>query len=458
MTNGEYDVVIIGGGQAGIPLAWALAGKGRRVALVERNNLGGSCVNFGCTPTKAAIASAKLAHSARRAREFGLDIESVRVDFPAVLARAREVAMHSRSGLDNGFQGSSNPQLIRAHARITGQSSDSFRIEAGGSQILARQVVLNSGTRTLVPPLDGLIQIDFLHSGNWLHRPDLPQHLAILGGGYIAMEMAQFYRRMGSEVTVLERSGQILGREDADIATALQALLEREGIRFLLNTKVEAVSRKGDGVECRLDGEGRKFTEHASHLFVAIGRQPNTDDLGLESIGLKPDAHGFVEADERLRTKVNGVWAAGDIRGGPQFTHTSWDDYRILLSQMTENGDRTTKRIVPYAVFTDPELGRVGMSEKEARRSGKQFKVARFDFNKNGKANEIGEPEGFIKVIAESGSDQILGAAVLGAHASELVHLYIDAMNAGAPYTVIRDAVHIHPTLAEAIQSAVAVF
>jgi pyruvate/2-oxoglutarate dehydrogenase complex dihydrolipoamide dehydrogenase (E3) component len=455
MAKVEYDVVIIGGGQAGIPLAWALAGKGRSVALVERSNLGGSCVNFGCTPTKAAIASAKLAHSARRAREFGIDIPAVNVDFPAVLARAREVLMHSRSGLDAGFQNSVNPELIRAHARLAGRSGDSFRIDADGRELLGKEAVLNSGTRTLVPPIDGLSDIDFLHSGNWLHRPKLPSHIAMIGGGYIALEMAQFYRRMGSAVTVLEKSGQVLAREDVDIASSMQSFLEREGIRILLNTTIDSIAPQSAGLLFHLDQKGRKLTESCSHVFVATGRKPNTDDLGLTTVGLETDAHGFVKADERLASKVKGIWVAGDIRGGPQFTHTSWDDYRILLSQMTGNGSRTTERIVPYAVFTDPELGRVGVSEKEARRSGKRFKVARFDFNRNGKANEIGEPDGFIKVVVEEGTDQILGAAVLGAHASELVHLYIDVMNAHAPYTVIRDAVHIHPTLAEAIQSAV---
>lgn len=344
-----------------------------------------------------------------------------------------------------------NPELLRGHARLEARDGESFRVSVNGVAVRARQLVLNTGTRTLIPPIPGIDTVDLIHSGNWLDKPELPEHIVMIGGGYIGIEMGQFYRRMGSRVTVVEKSGKILGHEDDDISSALQGLLEKEGIEFRMNTGVKRVQRSGEGVSLTLDSSELK----ASHLFVATGRKPNTDDLGLENIGVRLSDHGIVEADHRLATNVKSVWVAGDIRGGPLFTHTSWDDYRILLSQITGDGSRTTDRIVPYAVFTDPELGRVGMTEAEARKAGRQIKVARFEMNRNGKAREMGESEGFIKVIVDAASSQILGAAVLAADGAELVHLYIDLMNAGAPYPVLRDAIHIHPTLAEAVQSAV---
>lgn len=434
----HFDVAILGGGQAGIPLAHGLAAKGRTVALVERKYLGGSCVNFGCTPTKAAIASARVAHLARRASDFGLRIPTVEVDFPAVIARASDIAVQSRTGLDKGFAGIDNPKLFRAHGRLAGKTDRGFRVTCGDEEVTAAEIVLNTGNRTGIPPIQGLDAIDYLTAERWVHRTELPARLAMIGGGYVGLEMAQFYRRMGSEVTVWHHGPQVIAHEDEEISSAVQGFLEGEGIVFRLNAKVESVAQL-----------------NATHVFIATGRIPNTDDLGLETVGVECHAHGIVKVDKRLAASVKGIWAAGDIRGGPMFTHTSWDDFRILMSQMAGDGSRTTDRIVPYAVFTDPELGRVGMTESEARKSGLRFRVVRFEMKLNGKALELGEPEGFIKVIAEEGTERILGAALLCADAAELVHMYVDVMNAGASLKVIRDAVHIHPTLAEAVQSAV---
>ncbi len=432
MPSAHFDVLIIGGGQAGIPLAGALAKAGRRVALAEQKDLGGSCVNFGCTPTKAAIASARVAHLARRAAEFGLRIPSVEVDFPAVLERARGVVMESRNGLAKHF--GENPVLLRGHARFQGPG---FRLKVGDQEVTADQVVLDTGTRSIIPKIDGLEKLDYITAENWLDHPQLPEHLAVIGGGYIGLEMGQFYRRMGSRVTVWHRGPRVAPREDEEFSAAIQGFLEREGIEFHLNREPASVSEIGDAT-----------------IFVATGRTPNTDDLGLETVGVET-ARGVVKVDKRLATNVPGIWAAGDIRGGPAFTHTSWDDYRILMSQMTGDGSRTTDRIVPYAMFVDPELGRVGLTEKEARDKGLNIRVSRFEMAWNGKAREVGETDGFIKVVHDAETNMILGAAVLGAEAAELVHMYVDIMNAKAPSTVIRDAVHIHPTLAEAIQSAV---
>ena len=452
----DFDVLIIGGGQAGIPLAYKLAGRGRTVALAERKDLGGSCVNFGCSPTKAAIASAKVAFQARRAAEYGIDIPEVRVDFPAVLRRARGVAETKRAGLDNGLEGSENPVLIRGHARLEGWEEGGFRVRAGDRSLLVGEVVLNTGTRTLIPPVDGLDAVDYIDAGNWMNGEDLPSHMVLVGGSYIGLEMAQFYRRMGSEVTVVVGSSDhVTPGEDEDVAEAMRGLLAEEGIEFVFCERAQGVVRDGDGLILTLDG-GDPAEVPATHLFLATGRRPNTDDLGLESVGVETDKRGFVQVDERLATGVEGIWAAGDIRGGPMFTHTSYDDHRVLLSQMAGDGSRTTDRVVPYAVFTDPELGRVGMTERQAREAGYGVEIHYLNMEEEkGKAYELGENKGFIKVVADANTDKVLGAAVLTAEGAELVHIYEDLMNADLPLSVVREAVYIHPTLAEDIQSAI---
>lgn len=451
----RYDVLVIGAGQAGVPLAHALASQGRLVALAERKQVGGSCVNFGCTPTKAALASARLAHDARRASEFGVRIPSVDVDFAAVIDRARRIAAESRAGLEKGLQ-SGNPRWMRAHARLAGRDGKTFRVTVGGEELAAGEVVLDTGTRTRVPKIEGIAGVPFLHAGNWLDLQERPEHVIVLGGGVIALEMSQFYRRMGSRVTVIERSARIAKQEDQDVSAALQAALAAEGIAFRLQTTTESVARSETGVTVHMRRAGTAEAVQGSHLFVATGRKPNTDDLGLETVGVVVSADGIVTADERLSTNVPGIWVAGDIRGGPQFTHSSWDDYRILLGQMTGRGHRTTRRIIPYAIFTDPELGRVGLDEQQAQRSGRDVDVHRFEMARNGRARERGSAAGFIKVIVEKGSRLILGATALADQGAEMIHLYVDLMNAGAPARVLRDAIHVHPTLAEAAQSAVA--
>jgi pyruvate/2-oxoglutarate dehydrogenase complex dihydrolipoamide dehydrogenase (E3) component len=431
----HYDVFVIGGGQAGIPLAGVLAKSGRRVALAERKYLGGSCINFGCTPTKAAIASARVAHLARRASDFGLRIPTVEVDFPAVINRARGIVEEWRTSLAGRF--SENPELIRGHARLLGRQGSSFALTVGDRLLTADQVVLDTGTRSVIPKIEGLEKIDYLTAENWLDHFELPESLAMIGGGYVGLEMGQFYRRMGSHVTVWQSGPRIAPHEDEDISAAMQKFLEREGIEFRLNKEAKSIGE--------LD---------ASHVFIGVGRRPNTGDLGLETVGVEMD-RGILKVDKRLATNVPGIWAAGDIRGGLMSTHTAWDDYRVLESQILGDGKHTTDRVTPYAMFVDPELGRVGMTEREAREQGRKIRVSNFDMARSGKAIEIGETDGLIKVVIEEDTGLILGAAVLASEGSELVHMYIDIMNAKAPASVIRDAVHIHPTLAEAIQSAV---
>jgi len=451
MSVSRFDVFIIGAGQAGPTLATSLAGKGKRVALAERKDAGGSCVNFGCTPTKAAIASARVAHLARRAAEYGVRIPKVEVDYKAVIERARRMVVQFRTGLESRLGRADNLSVIPAHARLEGRDANGLRLRVGDKEVSSEFVVLDTGTRSVIPPIEGLEKASCIHAGNWLELAELPERLVMIGGGYIGLEMAQFYRRMGSRVLVLESGAQVAGHEDEDVARALQKLLEAEGVEFRLNSRVDkAEGRPG---ELRLSVGGSML--EATHVFVATGRQPNTDDLGLETIGVKTSKHGFIEVDKRLSTNVKGVWAAGDIRGGPMFTHTAWDDYRIIESQIVGDGSRTLDRVVPYAVFTDPELGRVGMTEQEARKNGHQVKIGRFEMAHNGKALELGETAGFIKVVVDAATDRLLGAAVLASEGAELVHIYIDLMNARAPFQTIRDAVFIHPTLAEAVQSAV---
>ena len=455
-SSNSYDVLIIGAGQAGPPLAIALAKKKWRVALAERKELGGSCVNFGCTPTKAVIASARVAHLARRGREFGLRIPTVEPDLAAVLDRARGIVMQSRAGLREALANQENVRLIPGHARFEGREGRAFRLRVDEEILVASQVVLDTGTRSRIPAIPGLHDVDYLTAGNWIDRPQMPAHLAILGGGYTGLEMAQFYRRMGARVTVVEQSREIAAHEDEEVARALRLILESEEIAFRLETSVERVEKSGADVRVSLKTKGGRDVLTVSHLLVATGRRPNTDDLGLETVGLKTAKDGTIEVTRRLATNVRGVWAAGDIRGGPMFTHTAWDDFRVLASQLAGDRSRTTRRIVPYAIYTDPQLGRVGMTAAEARKAGRKVKVGRFELRNNGKAKEIGETEGFIQVVADSRSDRILGAAVLAHEGAELVHLFVDVMNARGRSAAIRDAIHIHPTLAEAVQSAVA--
>ncbi len=451
MSDERYDVAIIGAGQAAQPLAFSLAAAGKRVVLFERKHLGGSCVNFGCTPSKALIASASTAHGARTAKDFGILVPEFSVDFPAVMERARAVAAESRDSLGRSLRETSNPTLVRAQARLAGRDGDLLNIEADGRSFRATDVVLDTGTRSLVPEIPGLADVPFLDAGNWIDLTELPPRLLLLGGGYIALEMGQAFRRLGSEVVVVEQGARVAAHEDEDVSNALRTALERDGIEFRLGSAVQGVRQEKGGVVLAT-GTGEVS---GTHLFVATGRTPNTDDLGLESIGLDPGVSGIIEVDRHLRGKVPGLWAVGDIRGGPQFTHTAYDDFQIVESRMLADGAHTTERVVGYAIFTEPQLGRVGMTETEARHERQHVAVGRLDMKKNGKARELGKTGGFIKVIADGGSRLLLGAAALCESGSEIVQLLGIAMNAGMTADAVVDAVMIHPTLAEAVQSAV---
>ena len=421
-------------------------GKGMHVVVAERAKAGGSCVNFGCTPSKTALESARLASLARRSDEFGIGIPTVEADYGRVLALAREAAESSREGVEERF----GDKLVKGHARLAGREDGKIVVEVGNERWLADRVVLDVGTRSLMPKIDGLESVHAITAENWLDETTLPRRIVLVGGGYICVEMCQFYRRMGvEEVTVVDSGPQILSREDPDVALAMQKMLEAEGVRFVLDTKFGEVRKTEGGIV--LDCGATPI--EADALFVATGRQPNTGDLGLETLGIETDDKGFVKVDERLRTAALEVFATGDARGGPMFTHTAWDDARIVLGTVLGDNGHTTDRVVPYAVFTDPPLGRVGMSEKEAKDADKRFEVLRFDMASNAHASEARETTGSIKVLLEEGTDMILGAAMFGAAGADLIHLYSLLMVTKLPASVLREAVVTHPTYAEAVQN-----
>jgi pyruvate/2-oxoglutarate dehydrogenase complex dihydrolipoamide dehydrogenase (E3) component len=449
-----YNFIIIGAGQGGPKIAKALAAAGKRVAIIERKHLGGSCINYGCTPTKAAISSSRVAQQIRRAGEYGVDVPSFKIDFAAVLDRANSIATRFREGMEKEFLTGGNPRLIYGVAQISGRDRRAFMVRVNEETLSGEQIIIDTGARSKVPAIDGLDTVPFIQAENWLNYKQLPEHIVFIGGGFIAIEMAQFYRRMGSQVTIVERTGHILKDEDLDVSDAIHEVLVSEGVEIKLNAMTPKVERKGDGVVVHLLVNGKPEQIAASHIFVSAGRKPNIHGLGLETVGV--ESYEAIFVDNRLSTNVKGIWAIGDTRGGPMFTHTSWDDFRILRSQLLEDGSLTVDRIVPYAIFCDPELGRVGLTEKQAKLAGFETRVNKFAMANDSRSIEMGETKGFIKVIVDANTDLIVGAAVLAANGAELVHTYVDLMNAAAPFTVIRDAIHIHPTQSESLQTVLA--
>jgi pyruvate/2-oxoglutarate dehydrogenase complex dihydrolipoamide dehydrogenase (E3) component len=442
----KYDAIVIGSGQAGNPLSQKLADRGWSVALVEQEHLGGTCVNTGCTPTKTMIASAQVAHYARNAGRWGVLTGEVGVDLPAVVARKDAVVQQWRAGQEKKVRERSSLHLVRGHARFVGPR----KIRVGAEELDGERILINTGARPNVPRLDGLDAVGYLTNATIMQLSEVPEHLLILGGGYIGLEFGQMFRRFGSRVTVIHRGEQILPREDADVAQELQKALESEGIRFVLNANTTRVEGRGRDISLVMDTGGGPKTVSGSHLLVATGRRPNTDDLGLEHAGVELDGQGFVRVNGRLETSVPGVWALGDVKGGPAFTHISYNDYQIVYANLVEGKQLSTDgRLVPYAVFTDPQLGRVGMTEKEARDTGRRFKVGKIPMAWVARAIERDETAGLMKVVVDAETDRLLGAAILGTEGGELVQILGTLMLAGAPYTLLKGAIYIHPTLAE---------
>ena len=447
--NQHFDAIVIGTGQAGPSLAVRLAGAGKKTAIIERKLFGGTCVNVGCIPTKTLIASARAAHVARHAADYGVLIDgALRVDMAKVKARKDEVVAHSNQGLATWLRSTPNLTVIEGHAHF--ESDHTLRVDQ--DLLEAKQIFINTGGRAAVPDIPGLRDVDYLTNSSMMQVDFLPAHLLIIGGSYIGLEFAQMYRRFGAEVTVVETGPRLIGREDDEVSRAVQEILEAEGIQVVLGAQDLRVAKRADGVALALEAGGTALQLTGSHLLLAVGRVPNTDDLGLHTTGIALDKRGYITVDDQLRTNVPGIWALGDVNGRGAFTHTSYNDYEIVAANLLDNDPRrVTDRILAYALFIDPPLGRMGMTEKEVRASGRPALVGRMPMSRVGRARERGEMAGFMQVLVDAQSKKILGAALLGVEGDEAVHCIMDVMYAGAPYTAIQRAVHIHPTVSELI-------
>ena len=443
----EYDAIIIGTGQAGPPLARRLVAANWKVAVIERKFFGGTCVNTGCTPTKTLIASAYAAYLARRASDYGVTIGGpVGVDMKAVKARKDAISLPSRQGVERSLKQLKGCTVLEGHGRFVGPK----RVQVGDEALTADKIFINVGGRAVVPPIPGLDQISYLTNSSMMDVDFLPPHLIVLGGSYVGLEFAQMYRRFGSEVTVVELAAHLIAREDEDVSRAVAEILKDEKIDVRVNSKVVAVGKHGNDIAVTLEGGGAKSQVIGSHLLLAIGRQPNTDDLGLDKAGVATNSRGYIEVDDQLRTNVPGIWALGDCNGKGAFTHTTWNDYEIVAANLLDNDPRrVSDRITAYALYTDPPLGRAGMTEAEVRKTGRPALIATMAMEDVSRAFEKGETKGFMKILVDKETKQILGASLLGLSGDEAIHCILDVMYAKAPYTVLQRAVHIHPTVSE---------
>jgi pyruvate/2-oxoglutarate dehydrogenase complex dihydrolipoamide dehydrogenase (E3) component len=439
----HYDAIIVGSGQGGNPLAAKLASRGGKVALIESNQLGGTCVNTGCTPTKTMLASAQVAHYAREANRWGVRAASVSVDLPAILKRKDEIVLGMRSGWEHSMDGPDEPKLYRARARFI----ETKQLQVADTVLDADRIFIDTGTRPAIPQIAGLDSVPYLTNESLLEITEVPEHLLVLGGGYVGLEFGQMFRRFGSDVTVIHRAERILRDEDEEIAAELQKALEAEGIRIKVRARTTEVRSTGGRVTVTLEG-GESIV--GSHLLVSTGRTPNTGDLDLPKTGVATNEKGYIVVNERLETSAPDIWALGDVTGGPAFTHISYNDFQIIYGNLYERKNLSTKtRLVPYAVYTDPTLGRVGMTEKAARDSGKKLKIGAYPMSRVARARERAETAGVMKLIVDAATDHILGAAILGAEGGELVQILSTLMLADKPYTLLKGAIYIHPTLAE---------
>jgi pyruvate/2-oxoglutarate dehydrogenase complex dihydrolipoamide dehydrogenase (E3) component len=456
MAAQHYDAVVIGAGQAGVPLSQALAGSGRSTALIEREHVGGTCINVGCTPTKTMVASAKTAYIHRRSAEYGVHNGPVSVDMREVRSRKRAMVDSFRASNLRRIEAAEGLDLISGEASFTGPRTLAVRTNDGEAlELVAENVFINAGARPTNPPIEGLDEVPALNSTSVMELGELPEHLLVLGGSYVGLEFAQMFRRFGSEVTVVQRSGQLMGREDADIAEAVAEILREDGIEVLLGTQTRRAEQDGAGkIVLTVGTSGGERTISGSHLLVAAGRPPNTETLNLGAAGITTDKRGFIEANERLETSAPGVYALGDVKGGAAFTHISYDDFRIIRTNLLEGGNATiTNRQVPYTMFIDPQLGRVGLTEQEARDQGLDVLVAKIPMSYVSRAVELGETRGLMKAVVDAESAQILGCAVLGIEGGEIMAMIQIAMLGKMPYTALRNAVFAHPTLAESLNT-----
>ena len=445
----NFDAIIIGAGQAGPPLAGRLSAAGMKVAIIERHLVGGTCVNTGCKPTKTLVASAYAAHTARRGLEYGFSVGApVTVDMPTVAARARKVIVDSRKSNEDWLGGLANVELIRGHARFKAAGM----VAVGELTLTAPRIFINVGGRAIVPDIPGIDSVPFLTNTGMVALDALPRHLVVVGGGYIALEFAQMYRRFGSEVTLVERNERLIGGEDPDVSQAIREILESEGITVRTRADCLALKPHEQGVAVFVNcDQGEPFVP-GSHVLLAVGRRPNTDDLDLTAAGVAVDARGYILVDDQLRTSVPGIWALGDCNGRGAFTHTAYNDFEIVAANLLDGEPRSLSQRLPgYALYIDPPLGRVGMTDTEAARSGRRLLHSKRPMTRVGRAVEKGETQGFMKVVADADTRQILGAAILGTGGDEAIHGILDMMNAGQPIEALRWAVPIHPTVSELV-------
>jgi pyruvate/2-oxoglutarate dehydrogenase complex dihydrolipoamide dehydrogenase (E3) component len=440
----RFDVVVVGAGQAGPPLAGRLTDAGQTVAVVERKHVGGTCVNTGCIPTKTLVASAHAAHLARRGTEYGVGTGSVTVDMGKVKARKDGIMFNDRAGLETWLDSMDGCTVIRGHARF--ESPNTLRVN--GEEISADKIFLNVGGRAVVPNVPGLADVDYLTNVSILELDTLPEHLVVVGGSYIALEFAQMYRRFGADVTVVERGSRLASREDPDVSAAIKDILEGEGIAVQLGADDIRVARDGDRIAVTSRADEAKVV--GSHLLMAVGRRPNTDDLGLDHAGVHIDAKGYIAVDEQLRTNVEHIWAMGDCNGRGAFTHTSYNDFEIVAANLLDNDPRrVSDRITTYALYIDPPLGRAGQTVTQVRESGRNALLGFRPMTKVGRAVEKGETQGFMTVVVDADTHEILGAAILGVGGDEVIHEILDVMSAKAPYDTLARTMHIHPTVSE---------
>ncbi|MCB2199071.1 mercuric reductase [bacterium] len=456
MEREHFDDIVIGTGQAGKPLAIELAGKGRHTAIIEKGAVGGTCVNVGCTPTKTMVASARNAWLARRGAEFGVKTGDVTVSMEQVRARKRAIVHSFSAGGKKSLETTKNLELIRGTARFLEARTLQIELQDGSiRELVAKRIFINTGNKTLIPPIPGLNKIRYLDSTSIMELEEVPERLVVLGGGYIGLEFGQMFRRFGSEVVILQRGSQLLMREDEDIAEEVTSILREDGLDVRLNSDVKAVEQSDEGgIRVLFVKDGINHFVEGSHLLVAVGRTPNTKELDLPSAGIVTDSRGAIRVNEQLETSVAGVYALGDVKGGPAFTHIAYDDYRILRSNLLEGGRRTTNdRVLPYTVFIDPQLARVGISEREALASNLPVRIQRMKMSHVAMALERDEARGLMKVIVHKETGHILGFAVVGAEGGELMSTVQVAMMGNLPYTTLRDAVFTHPSFAESLNN-----
>lgn len=449
------DVLIIGSGQAGGPLATAFSDAGRSTVLVERDQLGGTCVNVGCTPTMTMIASGQTAEFARRGGEYGVRTGKVEIDMPIVRQRKRDIVEQWRSGSESRLLGKANPTTLFGEARFTGPNEVVVALRDGGEEAYAADtIVINTGERPAPLDVPGAVSVNVLNSTTVMELDTVPEHLIVVGGGYVGLEFAQLFRRLGAAVTIIHHGEHLLSREDEDVADAMRAVLEEDGISVLLNTRAVRVEGEGADVSVIVEQNGQAHTVSGSHILGAAGRIPNSDALNLSAAGIETDEKGYIPTSDTLETNVDGVYAVGDIRPGPKFTHISYDDYRVVKANLIDGERRSVYgRMVPYTVFTDPQLGRIGMSEREARDDGRNIQIAEMPMSSVARAVETNQPRGLMKVVVEVGTDRILGAAIVGMEGGEIASMIQIAMMGDVPYTALRDGIFTHPGLAESFNN-----